>query len=294
MLKPYQLLENILLDIESGIKDNINTSVLCKKFDVSSSHLRRLFTFAFNQSIAAYIRSRALAASLNDILETDANILDIALDYGFEYEQSYIRAFQQEFGTTPGNLRKTGRVLKIKPPLHLPPENKLNDDSIFFGPDIVMVPGFHFIGKSHRVSFKDSADTLPELGLQFWENERKQIKGAVNPHVYFGLTHNIKWAEQYFEYTLLQQVIKIKSIPQDFCGGTFETSMCAGFRYIGQQFYHPRLKNEINKDFAYKMYDTFNDYAQNKQSKFVLVKIDTRLYDGTYCPLEWYSPIPEK
>jgi AraC family transcriptional regulator len=72
MFKPYELLENLLLDIEDNIKNDINTSVLCKKYDISNSYLRKLFNFAFNQSIAAYIRSRKLAASLNDILETDS------------------------------------------------------------------------------------------------------------------------------------------------------------------------------------------------------------------------------
>jgi hypothetical protein len=47
MLKPYELLENILLDIENGIKSNLNASVLSKKYDLSEGHLRRLFSFAF-------------------------------------------------------------------------------------------------------------------------------------------------------------------------------------------------------------------------------------------------------
>jgi hypothetical protein len=44
MLKPYVLLENILIDIENGIKDSIDTSILCKKYNISSTHLRRLFS----------------------------------------------------------------------------------------------------------------------------------------------------------------------------------------------------------------------------------------------------------
>jgi hypothetical protein len=34
MLKPYDLLEKILLDIENGIKNNINASVLSKKYNL--------------------------------------------------------------------------------------------------------------------------------------------------------------------------------------------------------------------------------------------------------------------
>ena len=111
-----EFMKNILLDIESGIKGNINAHILSQKYGFSESHLRRLFSFAFKQSIAAYIRSRILAASLADILETDANIIEIAAAYGFEYEQSYIRAFKREFRITPGELRKTGRIVKIKSP----------------------------------------------------------------------------------------------------------------------------------------------------------------------------------
>ena len=119
MLKLYELLENVLLDIENGIKDNINTSVLCKKYDISNSYLRSLFTYSFNQSLAAYIRSRKLAASLSDILGTNTSILEIAIECGFEYEQTFIRAFKHEFGITPGDLRKTGQIIKIKPPLQI-------------------------------------------------------------------------------------------------------------------------------------------------------------------------------
>jgi AraC family transcriptional regulator len=52
------------------------------------------------------------------LLYTDKNILDIALDYGFDYEQSYIRAFKREFGITPGGLRKNGQMVKITPPFN--------------------------------------------------------------------------------------------------------------------------------------------------------------------------------
>jgi len=110
MVKQYYFLENLLLDIENGIKNNINVSVLSKKYGFSEGHLRKLFRFAFKQSIASYIRSRRLAASLNDLLKEKSNILEIALEYGFEYEQTYIRAFKREFGMTPGDLRKKEQI----------------------------------------------------------------------------------------------------------------------------------------------------------------------------------------
>jgi len=110
MLRQYDLLDNVLIDIEKGVKEDINLNALAEKYDISEGHLRRLFRFAFKQSLGGYIRSRKLAASLDDLHKTNFTLFDIALEYGFEYEQSYRRAFKHEFGITPGKYRKAGYI----------------------------------------------------------------------------------------------------------------------------------------------------------------------------------------
>jgi len=119
MNNPYKLLEDALIAVEKKLRDEIGVDLIADEFDISSRHLQRLFKLAFNQSFGLYIRSRKLAASVDDLLNTDLNVLDIALDYGFEYEQSYIRSFKREYGITPGDLRRTGKTLKITPALSL-------------------------------------------------------------------------------------------------------------------------------------------------------------------------------
>jgi len=128
MLRQYNLLDNVLIDIEKGVKEGIYLNTLAEKYALSEGHLRRLFRFAFNQTLGGYIRSRKLSASLDDLQKKDFNILDIALEYGFEYEQSYRRAFKHEFGITPGEYRKAGHIVKIKPPLHIFDEDKFSND----------------------------------------------------------------------------------------------------------------------------------------------------------------------
>jgi len=114
MLKTHNLLENVLSDIEGGIRNGINAEKIAKKHTLSEGHLRRLFKFTYKQSLSDYIRSRRLVESLNNLLNTDAKIIDIALEYGFRYEQSFIRAFKLEFGITPGELRKVGTFCQGK------------------------------------------------------------------------------------------------------------------------------------------------------------------------------------
>jgi AraC family transcriptional regulator len=107
MIRTHDLLKNVLIDIEEGIRNGINTDIIAKKHTLSSVHLQRLFKFAFKQPLGAYIRSRKLAASLESLRNTGSKLVNIAMEYGFEYEQSYLRSFKREFGTTPGKLRKT-------------------------------------------------------------------------------------------------------------------------------------------------------------------------------------------
>ena len=116
MVRKHDLLKNVIIDIEEGIRDGINADALARKHTLSSIHLQRLFKHAFKQPLGAYIRSRRLTASLESLLSTNSKLVNIAFDYGFEYEQSYSRSFKREFGVTPGNIRKTGQTVKVTPP----------------------------------------------------------------------------------------------------------------------------------------------------------------------------------
>jgi len=111
----YALYEGILKDIEKGLKNTGQIEALAKKYSISRTHLQRVFKHEFGQNIGTYIRSRKLAASIEDLKNTDLNILDIALEYGFDHEQSYIRSFKNELGTTPGSFRKSNKNVTLNP-----------------------------------------------------------------------------------------------------------------------------------------------------------------------------------
>ena len=214
---------------------------------------------------------------------------------GFDYEQSYIRAFKREFGITPGDFRKSGKILKVTPPLHLFDENKLGD-GLIFGPEIVMVPQFHIIGKLHLTLNSESITTAPEAGKTFWNNERCKIKNAINADVYIGLTRRNDKNSESSEYLTEVQVKDFKKIPEGFSKDTFESSLCAKFRYVGQHHYY-----ELNRNIARSMYEAIGKFAHAEHSRYSLLndrvyfeRIDTKLYDGTYCQMEWFTPIVEK
>ncbi|MDR2941985.1 MAG: endo-1,4-beta-xylanase [Treponema sp.] len=117
MRNQKDLLESVLGKIENNLKNDINADELSEDFSLSSVHLQRLFKQAFNKSVGAYIRSRKLSASIRDLLYSGLNVQDIALEYGFSYEQAYILSFRREFGFTPGDLRRNRYLVKTTLPL---------------------------------------------------------------------------------------------------------------------------------------------------------------------------------
>ena len=111
------ILEGVLAEIENNLKDGINADALADEFFLSSVHLQKLFKQTFKKPIGTYIRSRKLSSSIKDLLYSNLHIQDIALEYGFSYEQAYILSFRREFGFTPGDLRRNRQLVKTTPPL---------------------------------------------------------------------------------------------------------------------------------------------------------------------------------
>ena len=294
MLKPYDLLEGILAEIEKGLKDNINADTLAQKFLLSSTHLRRLFRFAFGQPVGTYIRSRKLAASIADLLQTNFSVLDIALEYGLEYEQSYIRAFRREFGLTPGELRKTGQIVKIKPPLHLFNYNKVAD-GLVFGPDIVMVPQFHVIGKKYKIPFRKALTLPSEVIYRFMTEDQLHIPNAIEPEVLVCISGQAGIDADYCFHMPAVQVGSLDNIPEGFDHETFPSSLCAKFRFVEPD------DIQLNMGVADEMFSAIDDFMDDDRQEYFLERrrvnfdrIDPRAYGGIYQQWEWYAPVIKK
>jgi AraC family transcriptional regulator len=136
----------------------------------------------------------------------------------------------------------------------------------------------------------------PEAGKNFWLNERTQIKSVINGDVYIGMTFNIDTKARFSDYMPAVQIRNSKNIPQGLSKYTFEASLCAKFRYIGQHHYF-----ELSSNIAMAMYEAIWKFEHAEQSKYKMLgdethfeRIDTSLYDGTYCQMEWYAPVIEK
>lgn len=284
----YKLLESVLNTIEQESSMSIET--LAKRHYISSIHLKRIFKFAFSKSMGQYMRARKLAKSMEDLMDRDKRLIDIAYQYGFEFEQSYIRSFKQVFGITPGDFRKEGGILKITPPIKLQ-GNKLGT-GIVFDPEVVMISDFNIIGKRyHFTSHMESEVKAPKVGKKFFDNEREFIPGKIHEDVYIGFGKSIKgdWGNAYYFPSV--QVACDVATPEGYVLNKVAHALYIRFKYIGSHSFY-----EVNHQVAEEMYSQIDDFlkVQNQYEinmAYVFERIDTAQCGDNYCLMEWYAPI---
>jgi AraC family transcriptional regulator len=292
MQKLGDLLENVLNEIENRIKEDINSNVLADNAGISSVHLQRLFKFAFDQPLGSYIRSRKLTASLESLLNTGYKVVNIAHEYGFEYEQSFLRSFKREFGITPSIIRKTNHAVKVTPPLNLL-GSKIFENCIIFKPEKVEIPQFHVIGKKHQMLYCDIDFIAPHIGKHFWRYERAKIINSSKSDVFIGLMGNVRIDADYTWFLPSIQVNTLKKIPEGFEGYTVESSLYVNFRYIGQSRFYQELITDI--------YTAIENYFSAEFGFKFSLNIDFfffKIYglpphDESFCQVECFIPVHE-
>nr|WP_281170142.1 helix-turn-helix domain-containing protein [Paenibacillus pinihumi] len=259
---------------------------------VSTVHLRRLFKFVFGVPMQSYIRSRKLAASLEKLMLTGKRVLDIAIECGYGHEQAYIRAFKREYGLTPGEYRHSGTNIHITPPFHLFPENNVCEN-VVYGPNMVMIPSFHLIGRRQRIEIAEAPTEAPKAARQFWRNDRHQVPNPAEPHIYYGLRTTPDPSLSWTDYLPSMRVHNLNDIPDGFTGDTVPSSLCVYFRSIGNHHYE-----EIDEPRAEALYTAIDRLAKEHSGKYELLdselffeKVDMDSYDGQYCQMEWFAPI---
>ncbi|HML47719.1 MAG TPA: AraC family transcriptional regulator [Clostridia bacterium] len=112
MSTPVSSLHALFKHIEQNVQEPLTLDVLSAASGFSAFQLIRLFDRFTGMTPMAYVRARRLAGSIPQLLRGDS-VLRIALDWGFEYEQSYIRAFRAAFGTTPARFRRQKEPARI-------------------------------------------------------------------------------------------------------------------------------------------------------------------------------------
>ncbi|MDR1664783.1 MAG: helix-turn-helix transcriptional regulator, partial [Clostridiales bacterium] len=230
MTAAYDSIVKILSFIETRRYDKLSIHQLAGEAYLSASHLQRVFRLASGQSLMHYARGRKLAHSLGELLYGNDRIIDVAMRYGFQHEQSYIRAFYKEFGCTPGEAREASRILPIRARI-APEDFKSLEQGLLYGPKLVQVSSMRVVGKVYTYYGFDQAKDAPlthKAGLDFCAEALEKIPGASEQNVYLGFCKQLEGIKN-IEYIPCIQAKNMPHIPEGFTGMTVPPSLCVCF-----------------------------------------------------------------
>jgi AraC family transcriptional regulator len=91
---------------------------------VSRSHMSRIFPLVTGTSISAYLRGRRLTQAAKTLAAGAPDILSVALEAGYNSHEAFTRAFRDQFGLTPEQVRanRTTDDLALVEPLRMDDE----------------------------------------------------------------------------------------------------------------------------------------------------------------------------
>ena len=109
MYEWHKQIQFIVDEIDKCIKNHNGETVtlqyISRRLGYSEFHTTRKFKEISGMQFRDYMRQRKLAFALKEIRDTDRSIIDIALDYGFSYNEAFTRAFKSVYSITPSEYR---------------------------------------------------------------------------------------------------------------------------------------------------------------------------------------------
>lgn len=150
--------------IESKIKDELTPEIVANNVGYSKYHFCRVFHACMDMTVMEYIRKRRLSlASLE--LFAGGKIIDIAINYGFETQSGFSKAFRKEYGYSPTQyaIRMSGinDIVSEK-------QTTFEFGGYIMNPVIIKRPSFKVAGYGIKTNIADGNYTKDIAA--FWKN----------------------------------------------------------------------------------------------------------------------------
>ena len=272
--------------IERHIKAGLSLDRISSDLYLSKFYLDRAFKAITGQTLMRYIAGRKLAMSLNELLNTSLRVIDIAHEYGFQFEQSYIRAFKREYGITPDGFRKTRCELKVTPAINTDDIKATADNAVLIKPVMTVKPSFFAVGSRCHVDEAAYIDTsyLTDFANDFYDNKRLLIENVINDRVYYG---HVLYDWPYVYYTSCVETPEDEPVPEGLTKIHIPENQYWAFKYIG--LHNPR--KTTFRDFLH-IYQAAEQWLPRQAPRaYHFEKIDSDACDENYCELDLYYPI---
>lgn len=170
----YECIQRSIDYIEENIYEEINLEQAANAAFMSLSNFYRMFFSIVGCNVKEYIRFRRIHLAAQELLSSNRNILDVAVEYGFSNADSFSRAFKKVTGFLPSIFKKQKRNFMFERVEIMDKYFEIEDKELMEKyPDIkVLKETDPFYGAVYRVESK-----TPEydafMGLKAWFDKNK-------------------------------------------------------------------------------------------------------------------------
>ncbi|KTR50336.1 transcriptional regulator [Pantoea ananatis] len=200
------IIRDLLAWLESHLDQPLSLDNVSTKAGYSKWHLQRMFKDVTGHAIGAYIRARRLSKAAVALRLTSRPILDIALQYRFDSQQTFTRAFKKQFNQTPAWYRRSSdwNSFGIRPPIRL--GNVQLPESQF-----VTLPETVLVGQtqSYTCTLEQISSYRDEMRVHFWK--QFLLETDTVPPVLYGLHQVLASHEKDDE----QEILYTTAVPTD-------------------------------------------------------------------------------
>jgi AraC family transcriptional regulator len=285
--------------VERNIDKRLSLDEISERAGLSKFHLNRIFKATTGKQLMDYVRNRRLSRSVLDLLGGEYKVIDVAMEYGFAYEQSYIRAFRRAFGLSPDRLRRERTEVRITEKLDLGKLEAVGEEGMIIEPALIVRPAFSIVGEPHEISVSEDSvsHTANRLGNDFFYKKRGSVPDARNPETYIGY---IELFPEEPDRVIYMPSVMVASppgaaggLPEGMARVELPTRKYAVFTYIG--FHHPRYVtvNEYRHIYEYIYGSWLPASPYRLGGHFRFESIGDELEREDYCEVELYIPIED-
>ena len=222
--------------IEQSLCEEITLASVSRHFHVSEFHFNRMFRTVAGTTLKQYILGRKLTGAMERLNATGDKVIDIALDYGFQYPEVFSRAFKKQFGVSPESYRRERPVLTPVTKAKIVERNIVNhqDGLSLKGEGVylaeTMLRGFEFEADTGRADFRTLMEDTCEKFLA-----RARISGSLRTDRLFALVHcNGRDNGEYSVFYGMQAAAP--GPPEGFAPRLVPSGWYERFLYVGDMF----------------------------------------------------------
>lgn len=100
------IIHELITWIDTHITQRLKIDDVAQRAGYSRWHLQRMFLRVMNISLGQYIRDKKLESAAQELLLTDDTVMEIAIRYGYDSQQTFTHSFVRKYQVPPGVYRR--------------------------------------------------------------------------------------------------------------------------------------------------------------------------------------------